>query len=156
MEGERSMDPLSIATAVLAVITPYLTKAGDGVLEELGKQGLVKAQAEFKALTARWQDKPKAQQRLKAYADDPALAREGLLAALRTEIDDDDDFAAALKALLEDRLKPEAFIRQQVGAHGEALGADILNFHIGNLRVEQIGEDSAKLTGLKADNFGGR
>lgn len=150
------MDPLSTATAVLAMMTPYLTKVGDGALEELGKQGLIKAQAVFKALTARWQDKPKAQQRLKAYADDPALGRESLLAALRTEIDDDDDFAAALKALLEDKLQPDAFILQQVGAHGEAVGADILNFRSGKLSVEQIGADNAKLTGLKADDFGGR
>ncbi|MFC3685631.1 hypothetical protein [Hydrogenophaga luteola] len=149
------MEPLSVATAVLAVITPYLTKAGDGVLEELGKQGLAKAQAVFQALTARWHNKPKALQRLKAYAGDPVLGREGLLAALRTEIDDDDDFAAALKALLEGLLQPEAFIRQQVGQHGEALAADILNFRGGSLDVEQVGADNAKLIGIRVDNFGG-
>jgi hypothetical protein len=149
------MDPVTIATGAVAALMPFLAKAGDGVVEELGKQALVKGEAILQTLWSRWRGKPEAEARLAKVVANPGRGRDELVAALAVELTSDPVFANALKDLLDDG-SPEIVVRQAIGKDSEATGADIREMQSGRALIEQILQEGARATGFKADLVGRR
>ncbi len=149
------MDPVSIATAVMAVLGPYLTKAGEAVAEELGKQGLVKGEALLKALWSRFTGKPKTEEVLAAYTADPVKGRDALLGTLVAELVQDPGFAERLDGVLHSD-QPDVYIKQFAGGAADITGAKIRELRSGHLKVVQEVDDGGKAVGIEVDSFGKR
>jgi hypothetical protein len=149
------MDPVTIATGTVAALAPFLTRVGEGVAEELGKQALVRGEVILQTLWSRWRGKPEAEARLAKMVANPEGGRDELVAALAVEVASDPNFASALNGLLT-ASSPEIVVRQAVGKAAEATGADMSEMQGGRALIEQILQEGAKATGFKADFVGRR
>lgn len=149
------MDPVSIATAVMAVLGPYLTKAGEAVAEELGKQTLVKGEALLKTLWSRFTGKSKAEGVLAAYAADPVKGRDALFGTLVAELVQDPGFVEQLDGVLHSD-QPDVYIKQFAGEDADITGAKIRELLSGHLKVVQEVRDGARAVGIEVDSFGKR
>lgn len=147
------MDPVSLAAAAMAVLSPYIIKAGEATASELAKQGLGKAEALLQALWVRWKGKPEQEKRLQDFVADPVAAKSGLESTLAVEIATDSAFAAELKKLL-DGGRPEVFVRLFAKGSESVTGADIRNMLHGRVNVELTLDNVRSGTGFKADELG--
>lgn len=150
------MDPISLASAVMAALAPYLLKAGEHVAEAIGKQAVDKAEAILKGLWVRWRGKPDAEKRLAAYVNDPSTGRDAMTAALAVEVAGDPEFARLLGDLLDGRERPEIFIEQLAEKNGNLTGAEIRELVQGRLEIHQTLKDGGTAIGLKSDSLGRR
>lgn len=150
------MDPISLASAAMVALAPYLLKAGERVAEAIGKQAVDKAEAILTGLWARWRGKPDAEKRLLAYVDDPSTGRDAMTAALAVEVAGDPEFARFLGDLLDGRESPEIFIEQLAEKNGSLTGAEIRELFQGRLKILQTLKDGGTATALKADTLGRR
>lgn len=155
------MDPVSLATAAIAALSPYLVKAGEGIAQEIGKQALAKAEAILKGLWSRWRDKPDAEKRLAAYVEDSSKGKEAMTAALAVEIAGDPEFARMLEALLAGSAQPEVFIKQVAEKDGTLIGVDVVGTDVRDLLhgkwiIDQTLNGSGTATGLKIDTLSRR
>lgn len=149
------MDYVSITTAVMAVLGPYLAKAGDGAVEELGKQGLEKGEALLKALWSRFSGKPAAETVLAAYTADPVKGRDPMFGTLVAELIQDPAFGKVLDAVLHSN-RPDVYIKQSGGEDAELTGAKIRALLSGRLSVVQEVKDGGRAVGIDVDTFGSR
>lgn len=149
------MDPISIATAVIAALSPYLVKAGEEVAGELGKKALSRGEAILMALWKRWEKKPAMKARLASYQADPAANRDALLVTLSNEIENEPEFASMLDGLLHTG-QPEAYVQQIAQKGGELTGARIREMLSGSVNVHQTLIDGGKAVGIEVERFGKR
>lgn len=101
------MDPTTIATLatnVVAVLAPYLAKAGEEFAKEIGKAASNKIGALYQALKARFQDQPTASEALADVeaAPDDEDARSALRLQLKKQMLADPGFAETLRQLLDE------------------------------------------------------
>src|SRR5438552_1156654 len=96
------MDPQTIATTAVSVIAPYLTKAGEKAVEEVGKKLPETVGKLWRSMQVRWSGKPAAEEAAKDLVaapeepDNQAAFRKELRKLLET----DSAFAVELVALL--------------------------------------------------------
>lgn len=150
------MDPISLVSAAMAALSPYLLKAGEHVAEAIGKQAVDKAEAILTGLWARWHGKPDAEKRLAAYVKDPSTGRDAMTAALAVEVAGDPEFARLLGDLLDDRARPEIFVEQLAEKNGNLTGADIRELFQGRVKIIQTLKDGGTAIGYKGDSVGRR
>jgi hypothetical protein len=65
------MDPITLATTVVAFLSPYLVKAGEKAAEEVGKKLPDLAGKMWNAITARFKGKPAAEEAVQDFAAKP-------------------------------------------------------------------------------------
>ena len=96
------MDPISIATAAVAALSPYLIKTGERVAGAAGDAAFECAQALFAKLKLRFADQRTAQVALQDLADDPKDADNaaGLRKELKKLLAADPDFQQELADLI--------------------------------------------------------
>lgn len=113
------MDPITVATSVVAALSPYLLKAADKLAESAGEAALAKTAELYKAVKARFAGSPEAAQQLADLEKDPQDAdnQGAVRKILKKAMSDDAAFLQQLAGLLE-----------QAGTHNE------VHFH------NQIGE----------------
>jgi hypothetical protein len=96
------MDPQTIATTAVSVLSPYLAKAGEKAVEEVGKKLPEAVGRLWRSMQVRWRGKPAAEEAAKdlvaapAEPDNQAAFRKELRKLLET----DSAFAVELVALL--------------------------------------------------------
>jgi len=96
------MDPLTLATTAVTVLSPYLTKAGEKAVEEVGKKLPDQIGHMWRAITAKFAGKPAAEEAAKDLVatpddrDNQAAFRKELRKVLET----DTTFAVEFEHLL--------------------------------------------------------
>lgn len=96
------MDPQTIATTAVTVLAPYLAKAGEKAVEEVGKKLPDTIGKLWRSMQTRWRGKPAAEEAAKDLlaapedSDNQAAFRK----ELRKLLDTDSAFAVELVALL--------------------------------------------------------
>ena len=97
------MDPATLSAAALAVLAPYLAKAGESVAAKIGQSLPENAGKLWTAMTTKFQGKPAAEEAAKDLTQNPA--DQDNQAAFRKELKkaltEDPEFLAALNALFE-------------------------------------------------------
>jgi hypothetical protein len=96
------MDPVTIATTAVSVLSPYLVKIGEKAAEEVGKRLPDLPAQLWNAITAKFQGKPAAEeavQDITAKPDDEDN-RAAFRKELRKALEADPTFAAELERLL--------------------------------------------------------
>jgi hypothetical protein len=106
------MDPVTIATTVVAFLSPYFVEGGKAAAKKVGKKLVT-------AIERRFKGKPSAEEALTDVKDNPQ--DEDFQAALRVQLKkamkDDDKFAAELAELLEEA-KTEAPATYNAAVYG--------------------------------------
>jgi hypothetical protein len=148
------MDPISLAAAVVAALTPYAAKSGEAVAAELGKQALASGERLLKALWTRWRGNPDREARLKAFVEGAERGSDELKLALVADMASHPDFADALSALMANEV-PEVRVEQVAQDVDKMTGAEVAGMIRGDIRIKQHGERVKELTGLKVGTFGG-
>ena len=121
------MDPQTIATTAVSVIAPYLTKAGEKAVEEVGKKLPETVGKLWRSMQVRWSGKPAAEEAAKDLVaapeepDNQAVFRKELRKLLET----DSAFAVELVALLHSlQHESDATIRNS-GSGAVATGSSV-------------------------------
>ena len=121
------MDVQVMATAAMALLSPYLAKAGEAFAKEAGEKLVEKASALYQAVKKKLKGDPYAEQTLARAEEKPAS--EGRQAALKDvlteKMEEDADFAATVRQLVEEA---KAADTRNVIAWGErsvAVGRDV-------------------------------
>lgn len=148
-----TIDFVSTSTAVMAVLGPYLAKAGDSAVEELGKQGLEKGEALLKALWSRFIGMPAQETVLATYTADPVKGRDAMFGTLVAELIQDPAFGKVLDSVLHSA-QPDVLIKQFGGEDAELTGAKIRALMSGRLSVMQDVKDGGRAVGIDVDTFG--
>jgi hypothetical protein len=113
------MDPVTIATAVVAFLSPYFTEGGKAAAKKVGE-------ALVATIKRRFQGKPAAEEALKDVEETPQ--DEDLQAALRVQLkkvmQQDEVFAAELATLLDEarRSAPATYQARLIGSGAIAQG----------------------------------
>ncbi|MCQ0987163.1 hypothetical protein [Jiella marina] len=149
------MDLVSIASAAVIALTPFLTKVGESAGEEVGKKTLAVGEKLLELLYRRWQGKPEAEDRLANLATGEESAKADLQSALAVEMATDAKFAELVKAILENDDAPELNIDQDIVDGEELTGARIREVLRGRINVRQKAENVKTVTGIdEIDTFG--
>lgn len=130
------MDPVtSLAATAVAVIAPYLARVGEGFAEETGRAAAAKIGPLYKALKARFQNKPAAQEALEDLESNPMDedAQTALNLQLKKQMKADSELAETVRKLLEeiDQDKETTSFLTQV--YGGEVGQIINAKHIGTI-----------------------
>jgi hypothetical protein len=99
------MDPVtSLAATAVAVLAPYLAMAGGEFAKETGKAAVTKIGPLYKALKARFEHKPAAQEALVDLEANPmdADAQTALTLQLKKQIKADTELAQTVRKLLDE------------------------------------------------------
>lgn len=147
------MDPVTLATAAVATLTPYLAKASEEFAKEAGKKGFATAEALLKALWGRWRGNSQAASRLQQFVTNPDVGRESFTLALVAEVASDKPFADALQALL-NGAPPEVFVDQTAKNVRDLTGAEIKEIVRGHVTINQDVEKADNVIGAKIDRLG--
>jgi hypothetical protein len=117
---------MEIVTSVVALLAPFLAKAGEGAAEEVGKMGLGKVTDLYQAVVQKFRrDKDDyGQQTLKRLEEKPLeeSRQRALVDVLREKAEADQEFAQALASLVEDTTEGQPvnqFVTQIFGNVGK-------------------------------------
>jgi hypothetical protein len=96
------MDPLTLATTAVSFLSPYLVKAGEKAAEQVGKKLPDTVGKMWNAITARFKDKPAAEEAVKDLVAKPddQLNQSAFANQLRKVLESEPAFAAELERLL--------------------------------------------------------
>jgi hypothetical protein len=121
------MDPVALATMVVGVLAPYLTKAGQKIAEKAGEAAWEKASALYDAVRGKTAKDTYAQQTLERLhgAPDDTNRRAAMQAVLAEMIAADTSFAESLHKLLEEDGDTTDEIEQHVRVSGQARTGNI-------------------------------
>ena len=97
------MDPATLATAALAILAPYLAKAGEGLAGSIGQSLPENAGKLWTAMIGKFKGKPAAEEAVKDLAQNPADQDNQAVfrKELKKALSEDPEFLAALNALFE-------------------------------------------------------
>lgn len=90
------MDLATLAGSVIAILTPYVAKAGENLVDTVGQVASDHAKRLFDTLKARWSGDPVAKDKLERFEKKPEV------------------HAPALQEIVEERLATDATLRSEV------------------------------------------
>jgi Lhr-like helicase len=94
---------IDIAGSVVALLAPYLVKAGESAAQEMGKTGFGKVKAIYQAISQKFSRDDYGQQALKRLEEKPLdeKRQRALIDLLEEKVTEDPEFAKKLAALVE-------------------------------------------------------
>jgi hypothetical protein len=147
------MDPISLATSVMAALAPYAVKGGEAVAAELGKKTVAGGAKVLKALWTRWRGDPDREARLKAFVEGAEGGSEELKLAILADLTSHPTFADTLSGLLANEI-PKTSIEQIAEDVENMTGAEVAEMIRGNITIKQNVKQVKSLTGLRVGTFG--
>jgi len=127
--GGSSMDPTAIATTTIAILSPYLAKAGEAAANKVGEAAWEKAAEIYDAIQARFvqdDDDDYPSQTLKRFEEQPDSRKAALQEILEEILSQDSDFAQSLSHLLKEADEAGAGAVFNVSVFGGEVG-EIIN-----------------------------
>jgi hypothetical protein len=122
------MDPLTIATSVVNLLIPYLSKAAESLTDKAANAAWEKLEALFAAVKAKLSGNAYAEETLKRAKEEPqSKSRQAaLVGVLEEQIEHDTTFAETLRRLLSEAKDSGAeSIVQNVSISGHARTGDV-------------------------------
>lgn len=147
------MDPVTLATAALSILTPFAKDAGKELVKTVGEIGVGKAKDLLSWLKHRFSGDVAASKDLSRFETDPNKFEPGLQATIKEKIEQDSEFAAELKKRIDD-IGPAIAVFQGIKKGKKITGVDADEIHSGNIGVTQKADDVEEMTGLRAKKIG--
>lgn len=143
------MDPVTIGTTVVTLLTPYAADAGKELIKVVGDAGVQRARNLMQWLRDRLAGDPVASSDLSRFEEDPKTYAPGLQKTVQARAQDDPAFATEISGKL-DALAPDIEVIQKYTNAMNLIGADVETVDAGSFRITQIGETAENSTGFKA------
>jgi hypothetical protein len=147
------MDPLTLATAALTILTPFAKDAGKELVKTVGEIGVEKAKNLFAWLKQRFASDPSASKDLSRFETDPDKFEAGLETTIKEKVEQDHEFAAELKKRI-DEIGPVITLFQDVKKGKNVTGLDAEEIRSGKIGITQKADDVEDLTGVRAKKIG--
>jgi hypothetical protein len=152
VEEEVFMDPVTIATAVITILSPYLKDAGKQILETAGQIGVDKAKGLLGWLKERFAGDPVATSDLSRFEADPVKFEPVLQSTVTERAQADPQFAAELQKRLDEG--PDITVFQRIKEGKNVIGIDAEQAS-GRMNVKQEADKVENITGVRIRKAGG-
>jgi hypothetical protein len=147
------MDPVTLATAALTILTPFAKDAGKELVKTVGEIGVEKAKGLFHWLKQKFAGDPSASKDLSRFETDPDKFENGLEAAIKERVEQDPGFAAELKKRI-DEIGPAITVFQEIKKGKKIVGVDADEIRSGKVGVTQKADDVEDMIGLRTKKIG--
>ena len=129
------MDPATLAAAALAVLAPYMIKAGEKMAEKIGETLPENAGKLWTALTGKFKGKPAAEDAAQDLAKNPADedAQVVFRVQLKKALAEDPEFLAALGALV--KKAEDESVKNSAVASGHGVAVNVGGNVQGNIVI---------------------
>ncbi len=145
------MDPATLASSVLAALTPYLVKGAKQVLETAGEVAHKKLSDLLATLKAKFSGDKEAEEDLEKFEEKPERYRPVIEDILKEKLGEDEDFAAAVAGLV-DAIRLE--IVQIIKEGKDVTGLEVDELLKGNVSIIQKMDKAESVTGGKFKRIG--
>ena len=141
------MDPVTIGTAVVTILSPYVADAGKELVRTVGEVGVEKAKGLLTWLKQQFAGDPVAASDLSRFEQDPKVFAPSLQTTIEKKATDDPAFSAAIADRVKE-LGPIITIIQKFDEARDMTGVDGA-VQSGNVSVTQQGTRASNVTGIK-------
>ena len=147
------MEPATIATSVITILSPYLKDVGAELLKTVGAVGVENAKSLFGWLKERFTGDPVATKDLSRFETDPEKFESGLQSTIEEKVRTDPGFAAELQKRIEE-IGPQISVFQRIKDGKNVIGVDADAIRSGQTNVAQTADKVENLTGVRAKTIG--
>jgi len=148
------MDPVTLAAGAIALLTPYLAKAGTEFAGEAGKAAWGLAGRLLGRLRSAVTGKPREQEALEAFSSEPADSATKTQAVLEGVLKADPELAREVEQILQEvkRLGPSVSVVQKIKEAEDVAGVRARRIRSGSVEVEQDVEKAKNVTGVQIED----
>lgn len=147
------MDPATIVTTVMAVLTPFVKKGVAEFGRAAGQAACDKAEQLLGYLKAKLAGDPAAASNLDKFEKKPEAYQAAVEDALKEKVAAEPAFAAELETRAKD-LGPVLVIIQDLETGRRVVGLDATEIKSGNISTTQKIKDAEDVTGIRAGRIG--
>jgi hypothetical protein len=115
------MDPVTLATAALTILSPFAKDAGKELVKTVGEIGFEKAKGLFAWLKQKFSSDPSASKDFSRFEADPDTFEPSLKATIKEKVEQDPEFAAELQKRI-DEIGPMIKVFQEIKKGKNGLG----------------------------------
>jgi hypothetical protein len=150
------VDPITIAAGVVALLTPFVSKAADAFASEAGKAVWSKTSALFDLLKSKLSGDQAAAATLDRFDRNPQGSADEFQSVLVKRLEGDQQLRDELLSLLDEikRSGPNVRVVQRVKEAQELVGLKARRVRRGSIEVTQDAERVNKATGAEIDEIG--
>jgi hypothetical protein len=141
------MDPVTIGTAVVTILSPYVADAGKELVKAAGEVALEKARGLMTWLKQQFAGDPVAASDLSRFEQEPTVFAPSLQKTIQKKVAEDPAFSAAITDRVTE-LGPIITVIQKFNDARDMTGIDGA-VHSGKVSVTQEGSTAANVTGIK-------
>jgi hypothetical protein len=146
------MDPVTI-TAVVSLLSPYVTKGAEEFAKELGKEAAQKTKDLFGYLKRAFSPDSEEAQILSLFEKKPEKYEANLTDVLKERASTDKEFALELEKHVKSA-GPYIKVVQTLKDGKKVVGVDVKKARTGNFDIKQDAEKGEEITGFKAEEVG--
>lgn len=147
------MDPVTIGTAVVTILSPYVADAGKELVKAAGEVGLQKAKGLMTWLKQQFAGDPVAASDLSRFEQDPTTFAPSLQATVATKASEDPAFSTEITNRVKE-LGPIIAIVQEFKHAKGMVGVEGATVHAGKVSVTQKGDTADNVIGFKGGTIG--
>jgi hypothetical protein len=147
------MDPATIATSMVTILGPYVSKAGEAFAKKVGEVAVDKAEKMLGWLKQKFAGDPSATKDLTRFEQDPKAFESGLKAAIQEKAEADPAFAQEAAQRVAD-IGPVISVFQDIAEGRIVIGVDAEQIKRGNITVDQKVGKADETTAVRAKTIG--
>lgn len=147
------MDPLTLATAALTILSPFAKDAGKELVKTVGEIGFDKAKGLFAWLKQKFSSDPSASKDFSRFEADPDTFEPSLKATIKEKVEQNPEFAAELQKRI-DEIGPMITVFQEIKKGKNVIGVEADEIHSGKVGVTQKADDVEGMTGVRVKKIG--
>jgi hypothetical protein len=136
------MDPaiVDLATKVVAIVLPFVSKGADELATRVGDAAYEKAKALFATLKRKWSGDEEATEAIALFEQKPERYKAVFNDILEEKLSEDEDLAAAVARLLQE-MGPTVQIFQKLEGLEDSTGVEVDKMKSGSMNINQEAKD---------------
>ncbi|HLM98173.1 MAG TPA: hypothetical protein VK335_02765 [Bryobacteraceae bacterium] len=147
------MDPATLATTALTILTPFAKGAGNELMKAVGENTAHRVRDLFAWLKQRFAGDPVAAKDLSRFEAAPDKFEPALLGTIQEKAEQDPEFAAELKNRI-DEVGPMIAVFQEFKKGKDVTGVEAGDIRSGKVSVRQKADEAEGMTGFRAKTVG--
>lgn len=147
------MDPISLSSAVVAVLAPFLSKGAEEFTKAAGKSAGEAVSAMLGKLKSRWLGDAEAKGTLDAFEQKPERHRATLNEVLAERLASDGELKQSLTGML-DSLGPQLQVIQKMDRGTDVTGVKAAELNAGRVEVSQTIKQGERIVGADIGKIG--
>jgi len=147
------MDPITLVTSAVTLLSPYFAKGAEEFAKELGKDAAHKAKDLYTYLKNKFSADSEESQLLSLFEKKPEKYEDALTDVLQERARTDSEFAGELEKHV-NSAGPYIKVVQSLRDSKKVVGAEVKRASAGTFDIHQDADKVAEITGFKAEDVG--